>query len=543
MKLKKTISLLLAVSALVGNMSAMNVFAEGNNGDVLYSYITEDGNTVNVTQADLDAEHWNYAALGDVPTNVYADFPMEIEKFVDDYSNIQLALTYLKLLGSSDSANLKIIDIFDDNEIASYDINDAFMYTDALEAGRDYALVLTETIDGETNEYYKEVTVQNVSAEMPDYITDAPEDCESTVLVGNIADLKSSESIDEDGNIVIDSTMKRYEKVAASEFASYCNTLSDDAIYKIYTKDENDNRYTGFISTYEGGSDLGIYMPDITVRKWETYMSPSVCAISSSQITASMIKNATKINMTHFRDYSFAIKDTKSKIKVFAWQVPTGYMEYDVGFTLKGHMDASFAMDVWRASSLTATPVKCKSYGTSKSINKHLLAETYSGVSEGDYLFFVLYLPSATSSHGVLDIETDDYPSEDISGSAYDAYTSGGAVTMSATTYKLYDSLDADTFYINYTSSTPQNYRARLDNRPEDNLNNQVEKAMELSYYANQTSYFSASNAPDDIITVPIDDALNYTFQVHADMQAFLTVYDTETMTKSSRYKLSYIQK
>lgn len=542
---RKIFSGILALSMIVSNISAVNVFAD----DVVYSYISEDGEMVNINKTELENEHWNVSFFEDVSPSVYADFPMEIGKFVDDYANLKLTLTYLKKLGENDSAVLKIIDIFEDVEVAEYDVNDCMMYSDTLTANKDYALVLTETIDGEKKEYYKEVSVENISAEMPDYIEAAPEGCERTVLVGNIEDLKASERIDENGERYIDGTAKRYTKINAVDFVSYRNTLADDAIYRIFTKDEDGERYTGFISTYEGGSELGIYTPDIIVRTWESYMSPAVCKLPSGGITATLIKNATKINMKNYRDYSYTIKDTKSPIKVIAWQVPEGAQETQNRWKISGHSDQSVAMEIWTASSLTGTPTKCTTRNASKSVNITFIPDGYSNVEDGDYIFFVLYMPNKTLGHGMFGIEpVDEYPSGDVSGSAYTAYQNGGSDYMYSTEYTLYDSRDTDTFYINYTDTTATNFRATLTNSYttiETGTCAPTEKVLEISYYTNQTSYFALTQDPDDVLTAPCNEEATkararYEFQVHADMQAFVSIYDATETTKSSLYHLSY---
>ena len=72
---------------------------------------------------------------------------------------------------------------------------------------------------------------------------------------------------------------------------------------------------------------------------------------------------------------------------------------------------------------------------------------------------------------------------------------------------------------------------------------------MEISYYLDQTSYFSLLQDPDDIVTAPwgTEDSISsrrerYIFQVSADRQAFISIQDVEETTESSYYTLSYSQ-
>lgn len=60
MKFKKIISAILAAT-MVTACTYSAVLAEDSN--IVYTYVDENGQTVNITQAELDAEHWNVDAL------------------------------------------------------------------------------------------------------------------------------------------------------------------------------------------------------------------------------------------------------------------------------------------------------------------------------------------------------------------------------------------------------------------------------------------------------------------------------------------------
>lgn len=64
MKLKKFITLGLA-AVMATSAIGINAIAADSDNEIVYSYADENNNIINITQSDLDAEHWNKEALGD----------------------------------------------------------------------------------------------------------------------------------------------------------------------------------------------------------------------------------------------------------------------------------------------------------------------------------------------------------------------------------------------------------------------------------------------------------------------------------------------
>ena len=76
LRFRKIMSTSIAATMLITSMG-FGAVAE-NPDEAVYTFINEYGNTEVITQAQLDAEHWNKNALGDVIPGIYETFPMKM---------------------------------------------------------------------------------------------------------------------------------------------------------------------------------------------------------------------------------------------------------------------------------------------------------------------------------------------------------------------------------------------------------------------------------------------------------------------------------
>lgn len=538
MKKHKLISSLLAAAIASSSIGMLSAIAEEN--PVVYTYTNDSGETVNITQSEIDAGHWNVDALGGTAPIVYEDFPAIIDDFVDDYAELQLRLKYLKTLSENDAAIICITNLNTDEIVFESAISNKFIYTDYMDIGSSYKVTLTETLDGETHEYNKLVKINNVAVAMPEYITDSASS-EQTVLVGNINDLKASEFVNDEGEIEVDSSMPRYTKVASNDFEAYVNSLNDGDTYKVYTKDESGTAYYGFITK---GSNEEVYMPEAEVLPWSMYYAATPMTLpSDSYVTAARVKSATKIPMDYYRDYSYSL--STSYFRVYSYELTDD--DFFDGINIYLNASDSIGVQVWKASSLTATPTYCDTYtGRKGVINIDSAADLAYGVSSGQYLFFVVYFTATMEGTGIISVTPiDEYPSTDVTNFAYTAYANGGNLELSRSTYTLYNSKDVDVFYVSYTGSTQVNYRAHLYNYIEEDYDNpnETDKCMEISYYTNQAETLVLDTAPDDIITVSAGSYKSYNFVAGLNMQPFICIYNLDGNNKTSDYELRYYQR
>ena len=65
MKLKKFITLGLA-AVMATSAIGINAIAADSDNEIVYSYADENNNIINITQSDLDAEHWRRHCTGNI---------------------------------------------------------------------------------------------------------------------------------------------------------------------------------------------------------------------------------------------------------------------------------------------------------------------------------------------------------------------------------------------------------------------------------------------------------------------------------------------
>ena len=538
MKTTKVMSALLA-SVMAAGSSGIMPLATAAEDTVLYDYIDENNNVVGITQSELNEGNWNAEALGDVAPNVYEDFPADIDTFVNDYSELQLAIRYMKNIDQHHQASIEISDMSNDATIFESELTESIVYSDVLDIDKTYKLTLEITDQNETSEYYKIVKTYNDTAEMPDYVINSQSG--GDIMIADVDDLKASTVINDDGEIEIDGTMPRYTSVASENFSTYCSALDQDTIYRIYTRDEDSKLYEGFISVSQGG--YSIYTPSIELISWDTFNTPSTYALpSSNYVTASRVKSANKIEMATYRDYSYSFKSTgTSYFRVFSYELNDDSVDY--GIELRAKSGEALGVQIWKASSLTATPVHCyTSTGRNGRITLDFVPYEAYGADIGDYLFFVVYLADASNGQGYISAQPIDY-SDDVTGMAYEAYADGGSLSLPTTTYTLTDDRDADVFYVSYTGSSQKTYRALINNKVETTSANKTAKYLEITYNSEPDEDFAVGPSPMDLVKVASGVQTGYNFVAGYTMQAFVYVYSADSTSRTSKYSLSYNQK
>lgn len=468
-------------------LSAMSLSAFADEDDVVYSYTDENGNEAVITQAELDAEHWNKDALGGMVPSTYEDFPISLSSYVDEYSNMCLTISYKKNLSDNDFANVTIKDIDSNSVVYQNNLNTGTVHTGNLAMDKNYMITVSETFDNETAEYKRIISTANTSAEMPEYITDGEYDEETpNICIADTADLALSEIETEDGGVRIDPSVTRYVSVSAEELSAYIDNLENDKIYRLFTVD-NGKKYYGFISTYTWGKDLGIYIPDYTLNTLESFNAPAVYA---SAPLATVVKN-NAVEMTKFGNYCFSATSSKP-YAVYSYEVPYEF-QYDSDgdcYNLTIQASAGMYMDVWCKKAGLSTLKKVTTYTFNKgtaNLQTILMDENNNPlVTEGDVIYYSIYPISGTSLKGTVFWEYSYY-GDDVTGSAYKQYKAGNSLITEPKTeysYKLRDSYDVDCFYINNSYKVGY-YEFRFVNKSKENgLANRHDMNV-ITYYYN----------------------------------------------------------
>ncbi len=538
MKFKKIISAILAAT-MVTACTYSAVLAEDSN--IVYTYVDENGQTVNITQAELDAEHWNVDALGDAVPVVYEDFPMSIDGFINDFAELSLSLRYMKKLQDFSSVHLTITDTATNNNVYDSNLTQNAFYSPVLSADKQYIVTLTETIGNVSDEYKRIVNTETVDADMPDFVSTGSGD--DVILVASVDDLKAKQTVSQTGEIIIDATTPVYDNVEAGQFSSYLNTLSSDKIYKVVA-DENGQRYMGFI---DGEDTDSIFSYKVTVKDFASMYSISPMSVPVPMPNITTIKNeAEEIPLA---DNSFRLLDDDYKAFSFivpSYMLPGSYNDNDelisstqVRFVIRG--DVSFGINLWvsvnNGSQLVSLNPETSS--TTRMLTLTLNNSNFGGTDYSDdvVIYGLLYCPSVTEGNVMITPSYVSNYTDDVTGSSYDLLTNSDTPSehTTFTEYNITDGHDVDVFYLKQTAPV---YKVSIRNRSleeQEYLENGIimpsfSEAKVLRTY--MVGYRQNAEATDADNVIYMSDIMDYTIPSNVDV----TVYTSGSLSDDKSF-------
>ena len=460
MKLKKFITLGLA-AVMATSAIGINAIAADSDNEIVYSYADENNNIINITQSDLDAEHWNKEALGDTAPAIYENFPMNMTGYSNDVAELYLDFEYMKNLKDMDSVHLEITKLSDDSLIYNEDLQQESFYSPQIFAGESYKVTLTETVDGNSKSYSKGVIANESEIDMPEYVTNPDTDDESIIMVGDIEDLKSGK-ISTGNSISVDTNVAQYAHIKANEFKEYYSNLPSNKVYRIYTI-SNGDVYSGYMSTED---DIKFYDLTIDSCDWDSFYSPTLLSIPS--YTTTDIKN----NAVHARytEYCYKLSETSnnSKCKIFKVAMPDSFLNEKnppvFRVVVKGQ--SKVTAKIWySADNGTLNSVVSRTSNNNTNTISYPLESLYNA-KKSIYFYVMVYLTDEVSGYVSVSFEDVSGYGDDVTGSAYEAYNGASSYTsMPNTEFTMTDSWDVDTFYIDYPGTKNCTYKIELRNR------------------------------------------------------------------------------
>ena len=459
-----------AVLALVMAMSSTYSLALAQESEAVYTYRNENGETLTITQEQLDAEHWNVDALGDTLPIIYEKFPMSVDTFVNDLAEVSLDIEYMKKIEDMDSVTLRITDISTGTDVYNDEITNYSFYSPNLEPGKQYEMHLIEVLNGETTDYGKAVSINKVSSQINEVADFSNAEDGTKILVGDTDVLRAGMSTDEDGKLVINTAVAQYERIAVGDFYDYIDTMPQNKTYRLYMID-GDEQYEGFIST---SNRRDIYTYEASVVDLVAPCANSDIITTLDNLTYSELSNITTVDLA---DASYVIPNTtnyRAAYKVYEISIPSSAITNLLqngnnslfGVTIKG--DDKIKVRNWQNVNGTiteGTPI------TSSSVNSVGFSYMLDGFNYQDsgsnyvYLTYMIYFPETIT--GTLTFNF--YPimgySDDKTGSVSEAYTQTSAPTSLANTeFALTDGWDVDAFRVETTEAN-RVYKVELKNR------------------------------------------------------------------------------
>ena len=460
MKLKKFITLGLA-AVMATSAIGINAIAADSDNEIVYSYADENNNIINITQSDLDAEHWNKEALGDTAPAIYENFPMNMTGYSNDVAELYLDFEYMKNLKDMDSVHLEITKLSDDSLIYNEDLQQESFYSPQIFAGESYKVTLTETVDGNSKSYSKGVIANEYEIDMPEYVTNPDTDDESIIMVGDIEDLKSGK-ISTGNSISVDTNVAQYAHIKANEFKEYYSNLPSNKVYRIYTI-SNGDVYSGYMSTED---DIKFYDLTIDSCDWGSFYSPTLLSIPS-YTTTDIKNNAVDARYT---EYCYKLSETSnnSKCKIFKVAMPDYFLNEKnppvFRVVVKGQ--SKVTAKIWySADNGTLSSVVSRTSNNNTNTISYPLESLYNS-KKSIYFYVMVYLTDEVSGYVSVSFEDVSGYGDDVTGSAYEAYNGASSYTsMPNTEFTMTDSWDVDTFYIDYPGTKNCTYKIELRNR------------------------------------------------------------------------------
>ena len=460
MKLKKFITLGLA-AVMATSAIGTNAIAADSDNEIVYSYADENNNIINITQSDLDAEHWNKEALGDTAPAIYENFPMNMTGYSNDVAELYLDFEYMKNLKDMDSVHLEITKLSDDSLIYNEDLQQESFYSPQIFAGESYKVTLTETVDGNSKSYSKGVIANESEIDMPEYVTNPDTDDESIIMVGDIEDLKSGK-ISTGNSISVDTNVAQYAHIKANEFKEYYSNLPSNKVYRIYTI-SNGDVYSGYMSTED---DIKFYDLTIDSCDWDSFYSPTLLSIPS-YTTTDIKNNAVDARYTGYC-YKLSETSNNSKCKIFKVAMPDSFLNEKnppvFRVVVKGQ--SKVTAKIWySADNGTLNSVVSRTSNNNTNTISYPLESLYNA-KKSIYFYVMVYLTDEVSGYVSVSFEDVSGYGDDVTGSAYEAYNGASSYTsMPNTEFTMTDSWDVDTFYIDYPGTKNCTYKIELRNR------------------------------------------------------------------------------
>lgn len=439
----------------------INAIAADSDNEIVYSYADENNNIINITQSDLDAEHWNKEALGDTAPAIYENFPMNMTGYSNDVAELYLDFEYMKNLKDMDSVHVEITKLSDDSLIYNEDLQQESFYSPQIFAGESYKVTLTETVDGNSKSYSKGVIANESEIDMPEYVTNPDTDDESIIMVGDIEDLKSGK-ISTGNSISVDTNVAQYAHIKANEFKEYYSNLPSNKVYRIYTI-SNGDVYSGYMSTED---DIKFYDLTIDSCDWDSFYSPTLLSIPS-YTTTDIKNNAVDARYT---EYCYKLSETSnnSKCKIFKVAMPDSFLNEKnppvFRVVVKGQ--SKVTAKIWySADNGTLNSVVSRTSNNNTNTISYPLESLYNA-KKSIYFYVMVYLTDEVSGYVSVSFEDVSGYGDDVTGSAYEAYNGASSYTsMPNTEFTMTDSWDVDTFYIDYPGTKNCTYKIELRNR------------------------------------------------------------------------------
>lgn len=253
--------------------------------------------------------------------SIYAEFPMSIDKTIEKDMGMSLHLQYEKDMTDIDEVAVTIVD-FDSKDIIfdeSLTEDNDYICLSSVENDKTYLVEVSETTDGVSETYAGMIKTKYVPTDFPVNMTLGNKCIEnnqgetfSHILMKKVGDNPSCNHEEDEECNENCSIASKITKIMPEELNTFYSTLDSNCFYELQVKaykGERDTRYAGYISTYPGGEDMGIFTRGFSFSKIsnETNMETALMNISNEFATYSTNSTRAK-DLDSYGDFADAFE-------------------------------------------------------------------------------------------------------------------------------------------------------------------------------------------------------------------------------------------
>lgn len=291
---------------------------------------------------EQQAPVWDNTAVVQDAEHLFEEFPVQVDKMIDNAANLSISFQYLKTLPSGSEASVSVTDFSSGAEVFSSGFaSSARLEWEDVEIDKTYGVVVTETAGGTTSRYAAMLKTFNTAADFPVNFTlgDYPVYSEysaspSKIMLREAGLVVQCNHAETEECVPACSPSFYTQHIPQSQFNTFYGTLESDKLYQIQTNavvEGVQRNFNGFISTFEGGEYLGVF-----TRSYGLYtMEPSelearlesgdVSSESDIQMMASESDFENAVSYEYYENSYGPLNEDMPEV-IFKWVVPeTGY--------------------------------------------------------------------------------------------------------------------------------------------------------------------------------------------------------------------------
>ncbi len=438
MKIKKIFSGILCASMILSSFTFVN--AE---------------NTAEMT------DYWNYNLVSESTKALYTQFPMTVDKTIGKNMSMSMRFQYLKNISANDAVEVIITDLNNNIQVGQFDLNcnkNSITLND-VENDKNFSIEIYENLGGVNNTYIGYISTKYVKADFPvnmsfngvSHTLNQGEQISNVAMKKVGADVVCEHEDDADCTDACKSSAT-LQIIEINEFDSFYSDLESNCFYEMQfesTYRGNSEHHQGFISTYPGGENMGIF-----TRGYSFSLTPTATVAENMVAPCSF-----PIAPVSPDDY-----DLSTATDYLYYENKTAYLDYDSDYLVRWVVPETGTYTIEMIGNLDTQWYEFYVNSTTGQLSDTAYAQYDGGTGEnaastitilqGETIYFVLNTESGDGGQFAFRIKRDDYSNQDgISGYRDEVQAMYDAGTYSPVTNSCRVDYDGDVNIFAYNAS------------------------------------------------------------------------------------------